>query len=278
MRREQMFPPKHLSGSELLDYNPNGAIVTIEAVTFETIRSPRPGEPGIVYYLKFIEFKKTMKLTKFNAGVCFDTLGEDTEFWLGKIVRIFPIQILLPSSDGTQRPFWVINIDLMRPTTKPVLPPNSDITGYSANVAQHGQRAMLPGAAPRAALPAPAPKPEPERFTLARIGAAAANAFLAAAKAKGLNGDHFIAWLRIRDFDAFTHVHGRFVEDWSSELIPLMRSFLGGEPAEPKQDVVDFGTGEVIKPAEPQPAPQRLAPDGYSRVSDGNGGEMEVPF
>lgn len=148
MHLTQMFPSRHLSAEDLRAYNPGITVVTIEKIDFETERSARPGEPGIKYYLKLREFAKSFKLNRTSAAQIAGTLGtEDTSQWLGQTIGIFPIQLRIGD-----KLLWVVNVDAMRPTTAPQLPPNSDITGLAVSGAGgYGlpmtSRPSLPGAA-----------------------------------------------------------------------------------------------------------------------------------
>lgn len=183
----QMFPSRYLDAQDLRALNPGYTVVTIEKIDYKTAPSRNMGEVEIDYFLKFVEFKKWMKFKKFNAMVLKALLGDDARAWPGQTIQIFPVMINMPDAAGGMKGVWVINVDIQRPTTKPNLPANHDITGLAAQALHPG--VQQPGLPPGSTVPAAAGQG-------GRLGIETAAAIFGALIERNRTWENFLAYMK----------------------------------------------------------------------------------
>lgn len=256
MTKAQMFPPKTLSGELLKDcVGEKGRVaVTIEKVDFEMFK--KDGEEEISYLVKFKEIDKPMRLNKTNAGVLFDTCGEDCAEWIGQVVQIYPIEIEVPTDDGGMRDVWTVRVDIQRPRTAPPWAANTNLVELSR---QSRQRLTAAAAASAKANGGELPAAQP-RFGIDRA--------LKIASVLHTRGERTIEWLTAeiaKDPAAATLIYGKALHEWPTllekQISTLIRSFPATAPElseqalaklraswEPPSNaiVIDPKTGEVL--------------------------------
>lgn len=231
--------------------------MTIEDVSAKPKFGQEIGSLELDWFLKLREFKKWMKLKVISAEQIMLLLGTDeSEEWKGQTIGIFPVMIQIANQDPPPKwkHMWVINVDAVKPTTQPQLPPNADISGYGSPQAtasiSPAQTTMLPGSAE--ATP---------------IGLDAAAAMVGWLAQRGKRWDDFLQFMR--DVGQDRLVAGRSppdcpgsIREWAmkygrqfpqvkpppteGELARLKSQWA---PAQPAGEVVDKTTGEVITPA-----------------------------
>jgi hypothetical protein len=178
----QMFPSKYLAAEDLRALNPGMTVVTIEKVDYKTGFSREVGQANIEYFLKLIEFKKWMRLNKFNGMLLADLFGGNTDDWVGKCIQIFPIQIPIAGKH-----IWVINIAIDPPRTRPILPRDHDISGLAAQA--HNPGVQAPGLPPASTVPAAAGQE-------GRLGIDTAAAIFGALIERNRTWDNFVAYMK----------------------------------------------------------------------------------
>lgn len=278
MRIEQMFASPYLQAEDLRAYNSGITIVTIEDVTYKTKEARNVGEAEIDYFLKLREFRKPMRLKKVNADQIAALLGtRETDEWRGQTIGVFPIQVRVPNPEGGTKMVWVINVDIVKPTTAPELPPGSDITGMA-----YEQRAVggpitsgprLPaGQWPAPARPVTTGATPPGTLTTAGdnspIGIERAMDIISALHERGRTWDDLVHHFKLAGQSAL--IEGKRPPDVTAAVVPLARAFVRDLPKvrpsldaparqslrntwEPPAQVIDRSTGEVIQPAEGMP-------------------------
>ena len=274
MRVGQMYPSKTLDGRDLFEFAPDGAVVTIEKVDFKTFEAKNPGDAEIAYYLYTREFRKPFKLGKMNAESIEQVLGTDeSDEWIGQTIMIRGFSKKIPDRDnkGRMKIIWLIDVDMVKPTTAPTIAPKTDISG------------MFAAARPKNSLPAST-----------QIGAQIAIKIAANLHLRGKNIGDLVAHLH-------TVGMGHLVADktppqWPNSVLAASRTFSedlprvsepmpkamfdallaawGAAPAQTPTEVIDPTTGEVI-PVRPTAAPAPTA--GATSSSSAPGADTPRP-
>lgn len=267
MHLNQMFPKKTLDAEDLRAYSPTGAVVTIEAINFKTIDSRQFGEPGIVYFMKVREFKKPFKLNKTNGYAIGQLLGtEHTEQWIGQVIRLMP-SLITVTDNGTGKPkkIWTFDVDMLRPSEAPSLPPNSDITGMA-----YDHSRSLPGVRPG---PLPQGGAGAAMGELTPIGEDKAADIAISLSERGRTLSDLAKHIDAIGLGA--HVENRLPPAWPQAILPVARKYCSqlpkcAAPMSPSSaaqlkaswrpaEVVNKATGEVIQ-APPPATPQDSQP------------------
>lgn len=206
-RIREMFPSKFLQPEDLPVGKPT--VVTIREVYPEQAKRNAAGELEAEWTIRFAEYRKPMKLKAINARAIADVLGtEETDDWVDQTIGIFPTQVPV---HGKMVP--VINVDIMKPQTRPAL--------TEKNVDKRP------------------------------IGADAVARFLAHCKQYGGSFDGFMAHLKRHSPEGLVMAFGVELADLPRCLAHEMKIYL--DSLVPQQapavegDVVDQTTGEVIE-------------------------------
>lgn len=274
MRIEQMFPSPYLQAEDLRAYNNGITVVTIDEVTYKTKEARNVGEAEIDYFLKLRELRKPMRLKKINADSIAELLGtRETDDWRGQTIGIFPVQVRVPDPQGGTKPVWVINVDIVKPTTAPQLSPNSDITGMAHESTVRGPALTGMGNRPRP-VGSQAAQPGSALTTAggnAPIGADKAIEIVDALHQRGKVWGDLEQHLRIAGQQDL--VSGKLPPDAAAAVVPLARVFVrdmpktrpamtaaektavrnAWAPPPPATEVLDRTTGEVITPGSVPP-------------------------
>lgn len=131
MHLVHMFPKKTLDAQDFIAALGHGRHpLTIEHIYDKEFE--KNGQPEIVFYIKFAQFKKAIKLNMSNAYAIGDALGtQETEEWIGKHVEVVAYQKSITENTGgrpTKKMIWIFDI-LPEPTRLKALPfMDKDIT------------------------------------------------------------------------------------------------------------------------------------------------------
>lgn len=254
MRLDQMFPDKNLRAQDLLDYNPAGTYATIAGVASQIFPGDN-GEPEISHSIRFVEFKKPMRLNKSNATTLYERWS-DSEDWVGKVVLIkgFETRIADQSSKGKMKTIWMFVVELAPEGARPVLPPNTDITAIKLEV-EGGHRKAPPGSTLLALGPA---APPPPAAPLPKFGADAAEKMHAQIKLRGKTFDDMLRWLYLHENATYNMIYGNEAADFPGEAKPGIFNFL--KAMVPPPPGMDSTTGEIPPPPPAPAVPPPAAP------------------
>jgi hypothetical protein len=86
MKRDEVFPGKYLKASDLKG---KARVVEIDHAPFETLKNTQ-GEEQQKIVLYFVGNKKAMPLNVTNFDTVADICGDDTDFWPGQKIELYP--------------------------------------------------------------------------------------------------------------------------------------------------------------------------------------------
>ncbi len=86
MKRDDVFPGKYLKAADLKG---KARVVEIDHAPLETLKNTK-GEEQQKIVLYFIGLKKAMPLNMTNFDAVADICGDDTEFWPGQKIELYP--------------------------------------------------------------------------------------------------------------------------------------------------------------------------------------------
>lgn len=265
-----MFPSKTLAGEDFaaaLGGQP--VTLTIEGITDKAFESrDRPGEEDIVYYIKFRQLKKPVKLNQSNAWAIADALGTtESNEWLGKNVMVCAYKKSIVVNVGgrpNKKVIWVFDFSPEPAVEPPVALVNTDITGQAMAV-RKGLAA--PGAL--LSLPPGGTAPQPPGAAPGLWGEETALKVYANLYRRDKTMDDLRAYVK-----AMAPQIGPALDvvppKWPQACLPWARTYCEGIPATkpvpsdadtaavkaswaPKSEVVDRKTGEVITPGKTDP-------------------------
>lgn len=287
MRISQMFPKDTVDAEDLAVAFPRGVVLTIEAIDYKTLTAKKAGQAEIIYFLRTRELRKPIKLNKTNGFAIADQLGEETDEWIGKTIRLLGIQMAVTDrSTGRRKKIWTFDVDAMKPTEAPSLPPGTDITGAAA------QSRVLPQ---RQAAPLPQGGAGAAMGELTPIGSDKAADVAIALSERGRTLQDFAAHLATIGLGQL--VEGKLPPAWPQAILPVARKYCSQTPksAAPMSpsaaaqlkaswqptEVVNRETGEVVTAGAPAPRlvgegtlpPAQQGGDGYEPITDD-----DIPF
>jgi len=86
MKRDEVFPGKYLKASDLKG---KPRTVEIDHAPYETLKNTK-GEEQQKIVLYFVGAKKALPLNMTNFDAVADIWGDDTEFWPGQKIELYP--------------------------------------------------------------------------------------------------------------------------------------------------------------------------------------------
>lgn len=253
-----MAPKPYLDAADFYAVCPQGAIVTYESCDYEIYK--RGKSEQVTWYFKVKEFKKSFKLPPSVFRDLGDFMGSQvTEDWAGKTFVLISKDYDMVDEQGKRKRGKTFDFDCAtRPTTRPTLQPNQDITGAAHGALGSGYQNP---ALPQTAQNAPG-------ATSDRIGIDKAVEMVAAMEERGRGIDSFI--MHCKDLGLGDFVIGKEPPDWPTLILAIGRKYVTScaplgipkitaegkanirarwEPPAPKvgpDDIIDPVTGEAI--------------------------------
>jgi hypothetical protein len=91
MRRDEVFLSKYLKASDLKG---KARVVEIDHASLETLKNTK-GEEQQKIVLYFVGAKKALPLNMTNFDAVADICGDDTDFWPGQKVELYPTTTMM---------------------------------------------------------------------------------------------------------------------------------------------------------------------------------------
>jgi hypothetical protein len=90
MRISDLFPSKYLRASDLQGHTVRVKITSVEKVS---MRDPRTRQENFKAVVHFEGKQKGLVLNKTNASTLADSLGDETDEWIGREITLYPAQV-----------------------------------------------------------------------------------------------------------------------------------------------------------------------------------------
>jgi hypothetical protein len=269
-----MFPKKTLDAQDFIAALGHGRhTLTIELLFDKSF--DKDGDTEVVWYVKFSQFKKPIKLNMSNAYAVGDALGtQDTSEWIGKSIEVVAYQKSITENTGgrpTKKMIWIFDILPERPQSKPLPFYEKDITGATLDVQKGLQQ---PGFLLKALPAGQASQPSGPAAAPGTIGEEMALKLMDGLQRKGRTVEDLINHIRKTNAALADACQGRTPPNWPQAIPAAARPMLEGLPtsaaplnenqraglvkqwkdldeqwngARKTGEVIDPKTGEVIK-------------------------------